>query len=93
MSEVGDRPRELAVSTAGNGSNDVLVEVRESGSRLDPASLHHLFHSFYTTKPGSMGTGFAISRSIVEAHGAVFRLTLPVEDELSPDLVPEPSPS
>lgn len=103
MSEAGDRPRELAVVSGGGGSNDVLVEVRDSGPGLDPASLDRLFDSFYTTKPEGTGMGLAISRSIVEAHGgrlwaagngphgAVFRFTLPVEVEASADPVPSSS--
>ena len=103
MSEVGDRPRELTI-VAGNGdSNELFVEVQDTGPGLDQAKLDRLFHSFYTTKPEGMGMGLAISRSIVEAHGgrlsaapnephgAVFRFTLPVEDEASsPHSVPSP---
>jgi PAS domain S-box-containing protein len=103
MSEVGDGPRELTVSSSGSNSNDVLVEVRDSGPGFDPAGLDRLFHSFYTTKAEGMGMGLAISRSIVEAHGgrlwampdephgAVFRLTLPVGDESSPHSIASPS--
>ncbi|MGC2202233.1 MAG: PAS domain S-box protein, partial [Stellaceae bacterium] len=103
MSEVGDGPRELTVSSSGSNSKDVLVEVRDSGPGFDPAGLDRLFHSFYTTKAEGMGMGLAISRSIVEAHGgrlwampnephgAVFRLTLPVGDESSPHSIASPS--
>jgi PAS domain S-box-containing protein len=103
MSEAGDGARELAVSSDASTSNEVLVEVRDTGPGLDTASLDLLFRSFYTTKPDGMGMGLAISRSIVEAHGgrlwaapnephgAVFRFTVPVEDESSPHSVPSPS--
>jgi signal transduction histidine kinase len=90
MNEVRDRPRELAVSS-GFESNDVFVEVRDSGPGVDPANLDRLFKSFFTTKPEGMGMGLSISRSIMEAHGGrlwatpndphgvVFRFTLPTE--------------
>jgi C4-dicarboxylate-specific signal transduction histidine kinase len=103
MSGLDDRPRELTVATGGSNSNDVFVEVRDSGLGLDPASLDRLFDSFYTTKRDGIGMGLAISRSIVESHGgklwatpnqphgAVFRFTLPVDEESSTDPVPLPS--
>jgi signal transduction histidine kinase len=103
MSGVGDRPRELAVGSGGSDANNVFVEVRDCGLRLEPANIDRLFESFYATKPDGMGTGLAISRSIVEAHGgrlwatpnkphgAVFRFTLPVEQESSTDPVRAPS--
>jgi PAS domain S-box-containing protein len=96
MSGVGDRPRELVVDSGEDDSNDVFVEVRDSGPGLDPANLPRLFDSFYTTKPEGMGMGLSISRSIIEAHGgrlqatanlphgAVFRFTLPAEGDKAP---------
>jgi signal transduction histidine kinase len=67
----------------------VLVAVRDSGPGLAPESVERLFESFYTTKPGGLGMGLSICRSIIEAHhgrlwasantpnGAVFQFTLP----------------
>ena len=68
MSEVSEGSRELLVSTGNEQSGAVLVAVRDSGPGLDPASLDQLFDAFYTTKPGGMGMGLSICRSIVEVH-------------------------
>ena len=90
MSQTGEGPRELLIITGEVDSDDVLVAVRDSGPGLAPASLEHLFEAFYTTKPGGLGMGLSICRSIIEAHGgrlwatanvpqgASFQFTLPV---------------
>jgi PAS domain S-box-containing protein len=82
--------RELLIGTGKDASDAVLVVVRDSGPGLDPEGLGRLFDAFYTTKPGGMGMGLSICRSIIEAHGgriwatanvpqgAVFQFTLPV---------------
>jgi C4-dicarboxylate-specific signal transduction histidine kinase len=88
-------PRELTITTAQAEPNGVLVAVKDTGPGLAPASLERLFAPFYTTKPGGLGMGLSISRSIVEAHGgrlwvtanpprgAVFQFTLPVHTEVA----------
>jgi signal transduction histidine kinase len=95
MAGAGDGPRELTIVSGIDDANDVVVEVHDTGPGLDPQKLERLFQSFYTTKPDGIGMGLAISRSIVEAHGgrlsaapneprgAVFRMTLPVEETLA----------
>jgi Histidine kinase-, DNA gyrase B-, and HSP90-like ATPase len=102
MSGVSQRARELLISTRKAESDGVLVAVRDSGPGLTPATLDHLFESFYTTKPGGLGLGLSICRSIVEAHGgrlwacpnvpcgAIFRFTVPAYPILGRDceLVP-----
>jgi signal transduction histidine kinase len=90
MSGVSEGSRELLIGTGKDGSSGVLVAVRDSGPGLSPESFGRLFDPFYTTKPGGMGMGLSICRSIVEAHGgrvwasrtagpgAIVQITLPV---------------
>jgi signal transduction histidine kinase len=65
------------------------VMVADSGAGIPGESIAGIFDPFVSSKPGGMGLGLAISRTIVEAHGgairaenaaqggAVFRFTLP----------------
>jgi C4-dicarboxylate-specific signal transduction histidine kinase len=69
MGGIGEGARELLVSTETAASGDVHVAVQDSGPGLDPARLERLFDAFYTTKPGGLGMGLSICRSIIEAHG------------------------
>src|SRR5262245_11712467 len=69
MSGVSDGPRQLLISTGTSDTGDVRVAVRDSGPGLTPAALERLFEPFYTTKPGGLGLGLSICRSIIEAHG------------------------
>jgi PAS domain S-box-containing protein len=92
MSGITERTRELTIVSTSDGPDTVCVEVRDSGTGLDPAQAPHLFEPFYTTKAEGLGVGLAISRSIIEAHGGqlsatvnapygmVFRISLPVNE-------------
>ena len=93
MSGSNEVSRELLISTAADGANGVRIAVRDWGPGLKPESLDRLFDAFYTTKPDGMGMGLSICHSIIEAHGgrlwaapnkrqgAVFRFTLPVDEQ------------
>jgi C4-dicarboxylate-specific signal transduction histidine kinase len=69
MSAVAGRPRELVVTTGEHDSAQVVVSVRDTGAGLDPQLRDHVFDAFFTTKPGGLGMGLSICRSIVESHG------------------------
>jgi PAS domain S-box-containing protein len=85
--------RMLRVGAALQDKRHVLVTVQDSGPGLDPTQLNRLFEAFYSTKPGGLGMGLAISRSIIEAHdgrlwattnedrGATLHFTLPIGEE------------
>ncbi len=59
----------MLISSRKADPDGVLVEVRDSGPGLAPETLEHVFEAFYTTKPGGLGMGLSICRSIIEAHG------------------------
>jgi C4-dicarboxylate-specific signal transduction histidine kinase len=69
MSTVDDRERELIVGTRSGEDDQIRVVVRDSGIGFDPLNAERIFDAFHTTKPGGLGLGLAISRSIVNWHG------------------------
>jgi two-component system sensor kinase FixL len=72
----------------------VAIEVCDTGPGLDESVAQRLFQPFVTTKPGGLGIGLSICRTIVEAHdgklwatenpggGTIFHLTLPLAPPL-----------
>jgi PAS domain S-box-containing protein len=46
-----------------------VLAVQDAGIGLRELEEARLFEAFYTTKPGGLGMGLSISRSIVERHG------------------------
>src|SRR5882762_6866862 len=93
MGAVAEGPREMLITTAQAEPDGVLVAVKDSGPGVAPESLEQLFVPFYTTKPGGLGMGLSICRSIIEAHGgrlwvtanlprgAIFNFTVPTHPD------------
>jgi C4-dicarboxylate-specific signal transduction histidine kinase len=91
MSAVGVESRELVITASKTEPSGIRVAVRDSGPGLDPESFERAFEAFYTTKPGGLGMGLSLCRSIIEAHGgrlwasanvprgAAFQFTIPVQ--------------
>ncbi|WP_439359986.1 trifunctional serine/threonine-protein kinase/ATP-binding protein/sensor histidine kinase [Bradyrhizobium sp. DASA03007] len=91
LSSICEGARELVITTDKSEPDGVLVEVRDSGPGLSSADLERVFDAFNTTKPGGLGMGLSICRTIIEAHGgrlwataaeprgATFRFTLPAQ--------------
>jgi signal transduction histidine kinase len=83
--------REVLITTSQTEPNEVYLGVQDTGHGLSAKTLPRVFEPFYTTKPGGMGMGLAICRSIIEAHGgrlwaargqprgALFQFTIPAD--------------
>jgi C4-dicarboxylate-specific signal transduction histidine kinase len=81
----------VEIGVARHRHDELLVSVKDTGPGLELQHAEKIFDAFFTTKPGGLGMGLAISRSIVEAHGgslwathnpgagATFQFTLPIE--------------
>jgi len=84
----------LFVRTSHEGEN-IVLEIRDTGSGIPEAAMAHIFEPFFTTKSEGEGTGLGLSVSygIISAHGGTievaetsasgttFRVTLPVAPE------------
>jgi signal transduction histidine kinase len=64
----GAAPAWVKVS-ARAAAGQVVVDVRDSGSGIAPDEVLRVFDTRASSKPGGMGIGLGISRSIVQAHG------------------------
>jgi len=81
---------EATVRVAGG---NLVVEVRDRGSGIDPTQRAHIFEAFHTTRVRGTGLGLAITRRIVHLHGgtivgsnhpdggALFRVTIPPDPD------------
>jgi signal transduction histidine kinase len=80
--------REIRVHSDLQESGSMNVSVSDNGSGIPPERLSKIFEPFVSTKPGGMGLGLFLVRTIVEAHGghvwatneeqgATLRFTLP----------------
>jgi two-component system sensor kinase FixL len=88
LSEAGQG--EISISTRRATPDMVEIQVCDTGPGLDEEVARRLFQPFVTTKPGGIGIGLSICRTIVEAHdgklwasanpggGTIFHLTLPL---------------
>ena len=91
MAPITDRPREIVIRSRQHDAGHVQVAVLDSGIGIDSKTAEQLFSAFFTTKPGGMGMGLSISRSIIRAHGgrlwvspnpdhgAAFQFTVPTD--------------
>ena len=92
LTTADDEFRKLSISTA-REMDGVALTVRDTGVGIDPQQIETVFEAFHTTKPGGMGMGLAVSRSIIEGHGgrlwaepnephgAIFKFTIPSKKE------------
>ena len=68
--EQANSPQRLITVRTRRGNGSIEAAVTDTGSGIAAAQLPLLFDPFYTTKHEGIGLGLAISRSILDAHGA-----------------------
>jgi C4-dicarboxylate-specific signal transduction histidine kinase len=91
MDGSNNSPKELAISSALEGTSEIRIQVEDRGTGLDPEIADKIFDPFFTTKSQGIGMGLAISRTIIESHegrlwasprsdgiGSVFQFTIPI---------------
>jgi len=61
--------RRLSVVTSLDASGGVVVSVTDTGKGIPADQVEQIFEPFVSSKPGGLGLGLTISRSIVDAHG------------------------
>jgi len=82
---------ELNISCIHNQeTNEVELEIRDTGCGIEQSSIEKVFEPFYTTKKNGSGLGLSICKSIVERHngyisiksekgkGSVFTIKFPI---------------
>jgi C4-dicarboxylate-specific signal transduction histidine kinase len=69
MQGVADRPRMLTIRSTLEDGQQMAVAVKDCGIGLTADSQNRLFNAFFSTKPGGLGIGLSICRSIIEGHG------------------------
>jgi PAS domain S-box-containing protein len=95
MSGTEPAERVLTVRAYAEDPKTVVIEVLDCGQGLQEGTPERIFRPFFTTKPGGMGMGLTISKTIIEAHGgsltarnnpdkgAAFRVTMPAAETVS----------
>jgi C4-dicarboxylate-specific signal transduction histidine kinase len=83
----------ITIETLFRQPKALVINIKDNGPGIDPATLPRLFDLYYTTKAHGMGIGLSICRTIIEAHkghitafnnprgGACFQITLPIMNE------------
>jgi len=72
MRDLPTERRRLSIRAAREALDDgawAVVAVEDAGMGLGEVEPEHVFEAFYTTKPGGLGMGLSISRSIITSHG------------------------
>ena len=71
---LGSEGGEIEVEISPAGKHGVLVAVRDDGPGIPAEEIRDVFKPFVTSKPGGLGMGLAICKSILDAHGGTISL-------------------
>ncbi len=73
MSQSTTNDRTLTLRSRRLRGNGIEISVADTGHGIPPGDEEAIFESYYTTKPGGLGLGLSLSRSILIAHGGHLR--------------------
>ena len=59
---------------ARSGGREHTIEVRDTGSGIDPDNLPRIFDLYFTTKADGTGIGLAVTQQIIAAHGGTIEV-------------------
>ena len=94
MAQSAPESRRLVIQMLAADDGFAQVRVTDLGMGLQATDADRMFDAFFSTKPGGIGMGLSICRSIVEAHGgriwaadneprgSVFCFTVPLASEI-----------
>jgi C4-dicarboxylate-specific signal transduction histidine kinase len=97
MIGVHDRKRELTIETFVCNKHAIAIKISDTGRGFCDVDATKIFEAFYSTKPGGMGIGLSVCRTVVESHGgsirvsarqprgAILQVELPAERRNEPD--------
>jgi signal transduction histidine kinase len=74
MSITPPEARRLRLQTSFDGGSTVLMSLQDSGPGISAEDRERIFDTFFTTKPGGMGLGLAISSTLIANRGGELRL-------------------
>jgi C4-dicarboxylate-specific signal transduction histidine kinase len=95
LQQITPDKRQVTISSARNAAGGADVCVADNGPGLAGTLPEQLFEPFFSSKPGGLGVGLSISRSIIERHdgtlqaeqqaggGMLFRFSLPGAPEVA----------
>lgn len=69
MAQSALHSRRLVIRVLAEDGGFAQVSVADLGTGLNATDADRMFDAFFSTKPGGIGMGLSICRSIVEAHG------------------------
>jgi len=69
LSQSAEPRRILLVRCSCWDDQAVIIRVEDNGPGIAPADRSRIFDAFFTTRPGGLGMGLVIARSVIRAHG------------------------
>jgi len=73
MSQPSKNDRMLTLRSCRMEGNVIHISLADTGHGIPPGNEETIFESYHTTKPGGLGLGLSLSRSILAAHGGHLR--------------------